>query len=85
MGLVNWVVPKGQELDKALEVAEAILECGPAAVRSFVEAYYRTYGMGHHEAVELAASIQSHLAAMDDSREGPRAFMEKRRPDFKNS
>ena len=84
MGLVNWVVPKGQELAKALEVADAILECGPAAVRAFIESYYRCYGMEHFNAVKLAGHIQQGLGSMEDAKEGPRAFAEKRRPDFKN-
>lgn len=84
MGLVNWVVPKGQELDKALEVADAILECGPAAVRAFIESYYRCYGMEHFNAVKLAGHIQKGLGAMEDAKEGPRAFIEKRRPNFQN-
>ncbi|MGD9715044.1 MAG: enoyl-CoA hydratase-related protein, partial [Thermomicrobiales bacterium] len=84
MGLVNWVVPKGQELAKALEVADAILECGPAAVRAFIESYYRCYGMEHFNAVKLAGHIQKDLSRMEDAKEGPRAFAEKRRPNFQN-
>lgn len=84
MGFVNWVVPKGQELDRALEVADAILECGPAAVRAFIESYYRCYGMEHFNAVKLAGHIQKGLGSMEDAKEGPRAFVEKRRPNFQN-
>ena len=84
MGLVNWVVPKGEELPKALEIADAILECGPAAVRAFIESYYRCYGMEHFNAVKLAGHIQKGLGGMEDAKEGPRAFVEKRRPDFQN-
>lgn len=47
MGLLNRVVPKGQELEKALEVADAILECGPAAVRVSIERCDRWCRMGH--------------------------------------
>jgi len=84
MGLVNWVVPKGQELDKALEVADRILECGPASVRAFIESYYRCYGMDHANAVKLAGHIHRGLGSMEDAKEGARAFLEKRRPNFQN-
>lgn len=81
MGLVNWVVPKGDELAKALEVAEGILELGQESVRAFIESYDRTYGMERSAALDLAGEVQRPLREMD-SREGPRAFAEGRRPDF---
>lgn len=84
MGLVNWVVPKGQELEKAFEVADRILESGPASVRAFIESYYRCYGMEHHNAVKLAGHIQRGLGDMEDAKEGARAFLEKRRPVWQN-
>ncbi len=84
MGLVNWVVPPAQLMDKALEVANLILGNGPASVASFIEMYHRTYGMSHAEAVALGNHIQKHLLRMEDTVEGPRAFAEKRKPNFRN-
>ena len=84
MGFVNWVVPQEQLMDKALEVANLILENAPAAVRAFVEMFHRTYGMSHDDAVTLGDHIQKHLRSMEDTVEGPRAFAEKRKPNFQN-
>lgn len=84
MGLVNRVVPKGQELDEAFKMAEGILRCGPAAVRAFIESYYRTFGMEHFAARSFAAQIQRGLSKMEDAKEGARAFLEKRPPKFQN-
>ena len=85
MGFVNWVVPKGQALAKALEIAESIAErCAPAATRSFIEMYYRSHGMPIEQARAFGSHMQRHLITMEDSKEGPRAFVEKRKPVFKN-
>ncbi len=84
MGFVNWVVPREKLMDKAMEVANLILENAPASVSSFIELYYRTYGMSHHQAVSLGGHIQKHLRYMQDTIEGPKAFAEKRKPVFQN-
>lgn len=84
MGLVNRVVPKGQELDEAFKFAEGILRCGPAAVRAFIESYYRTFGMEHFSARSFAGQIHRGLSKMEDAKEGARAFLEKRPPNFRN-
>ncbi len=85
MGFVNWVAPQGQALAKALEIAQSIAErCAPACTRAFVETYYRCHGLPIEPARALATDIQRHLTSMEDAREGPRAFVEKRQPVFKN-
>ncbi|MEE9286068.1 MAG: enoyl-CoA hydratase-related protein [Dehalococcoidia bacterium] len=85
MGFVNWVVPKDQVLPKALEIAEAIAErCAPGATRAFIETYYRCFGMPTDQARATAGHIQRHLMTMEDAKEGPRAFVERRKPAFKN-
>jgi enoyl-CoA hydratase len=84
MGFVNWVVPRDQLLDKAFEVAASILENAPAAVRAYIETFYRTYNLPYEQAMSFGNHIQSRLLGMDDAKEGTRAFLEKRKPDFKN-
>ncbi len=85
MGFVNWVVPKGKALERALEIATSIAErCAPACTRSFIEMYYRCHGKPVAEARALGMHIQRPLMTMEDSKEGPRAFAEKRKPQFKN-
>ncbi len=84
MGFVNWVVPRAQLMQKAMQVAEAICENGPASVSAFLETYHRTYGMPAQEAIELGDHIQKHLRHTEDAKEGPRAFVEKRKPNWQN-
>ncbi len=84
MGFVNWVVPREKLMDKALEVANLILESAPASVAAFIELYHRTYGLSHNDALSLGAHIHKHLRSMQDSIEGPKAFKEKRKPVFQN-
>ena len=61
-----------------------VLENAPAACRAYIETYYRTHNLPYEQAVALAGHIHKHLISMEDGREGPRAFMEKRKPEFKN-
>lgn len=84
MGFVNWVVPRAQLMEKAIQVAEAICENGPTAVAAFIETYHRTYGMAYQDAIDFGDHIQKHLNFTEDSKEGPRAFTEKRKPQWKN-
>lgn len=82
IGLVNQVVPKEQLMDTAMEWARRMLDLAPRAVRNIKETLYRTYSMGLHEAWALGQAIEQNLRGMKDSIEGPRAFVERRRPVF---
>ncbi len=80
LGLVNEVVPTGQALDRALEIAAAIAANAPLAVRVTKQLIWDE--MGAHNAAEWTA-IRSQAApvfASEDAREGARAFAEKRAP-----
>ena len=82
IGLIGHVVPDGQALAKALEIAEAIAANGPVAVRAILRVIRETEGMPENEAFALEASVGMTVFASEDAREGPRAFLEKRRPEF---
>jgi enoyl-CoA hydratase len=79
------VVPDGQALTKALEIAEAIAANGPVAVRAILRVIRETEGMAENEAFALEAKVGMAVFASEDAREGPRAFAEKRRPQFRDS
>ncbi len=85
MGLIGHVVPDGQALDKALEIAAAIAANGPVAVRAILRTLRETEGLAENDAFAIEAKIGAAVFASDDAREGPRAFAEKRRPQFRDA
>jgi enoyl-CoA hydratase len=84
IGLIGHVVPDGQALDRALEIAAAIAANGPVAVRAILQVIRDTEGMPENEAFALEAKAGMAVFASDDAKEGPRAFAEKRRPQFRD-
>jgi enoyl-CoA hydratase len=83
IGLIGHVVPDGQALAKALELAEAIAANGPVAVQAILRTMRETEGMAENDAFESEAKIGMEVFASEDAKEGPRAFAEKRRPTFR--
>jgi len=84
IGLIGHVVPDGQALDRALAIAAAIAANGPIAVRAILQVIRDTEGMPENEAFALEAKAGMAVFASEDAKEGPRAFAEKRRPQFKD-
>ncbi|MEU4535456.1 crotonase/enoyl-CoA hydratase family protein [Streptosporangium sp. NPDC023825] len=78
MGLVNRVVPDGEALTTALEIAAQIAECGPLAVQAILRAYRETLGLPEAEAMKVSDAIGWPVIGSEDAREGSRAFREKR-------
>jgi enoyl-CoA hydratase len=82
IGLIGHVVPDGQALARALEIAELIAANGPVAVRAILRTIRETEGMAENDAFAVEASIGMRVFGSDDAKEGPRAFTEKRKPEF---
>jgi enoyl-CoA hydratase len=83
IGLVNHVVAQDKLIDKAEELARTIAENGPLAVRKIKEAVRRCSGLPYEEAFKIENEIAREVMASEDAKEGPRAFMEKRKPIYK--
>lgn len=81
-GLVGHVVPDGQTLDKALEIAATIGENGPLAVEAILRTLHETDGMTEAEALAHEFEYGWAIFSTEDSKEGPKAFAEKRKPNF---
>jgi enoyl-CoA hydratase len=81
-GLIGRVVPDGTALARALEIAELIAANGPVAVRAILRTIRETEGMAENDAFAIEARLGMAVFASEDAKEGPRAFAEKRRPNF---
>jgi enoyl-CoA hydratase len=82
IGLVNRVVPPGQALPAAMEIARKIRANGPTACRYALEAIRRGLDMPLSEGQVLEATLFGLCAATEDMKEGMTAFLEKRPPKF---
>ncbi len=82
IGLLNYVVPKEQLMAKALELAGKLAENGPLAISKIKEGVLRTSGLPMDQALAIENEVSVAVMMSKDAREGPRAFKEKRKPNF---
>ncbi len=83
IGLIGHVVPDGEALAKALELAELIAANGPLAVQAILKTIRDSEGKHEDECWAEDAKIGAAVFASADAKEGPRAFLERRQPEFK--
>jgi enoyl-CoA hydratase len=82
LGLIGHVVPDGTALDKALELGEMIAANGPLAVQAILRTIRETEAIPEEEAFAIEAQHGIGVFMSEDAKEGPKAFAEKRKPDF---
>jgi enoyl-CoA hydratase/carnithine racemase len=82
LGFVNKVVPTDQVVPEALALAEVIAANGPVAVRAIKASAKACLGRPEAEALDLELEYGKPIFTTEDAVEGPRAFMEKRTPNF---
>ena len=83
IGLVNRVVASDAVIPAATEMLKQILANGPLAVAACIEAVTLGLDMSLEGGLALEANHFALLAATSDMREGTKAFLEKRPPEFK--
>jgi enoyl-CoA hydratase/carnithine racemase len=83
IGLVNKVVPAAELMSAAEALANHLCENGPLALRAAKEAAYRGVRTTLEEGLRLETLIAAGLFMSEDAKEGPRAFVEKRKPVYK--
>ena len=83
IGLVNRIAEPEALMDAALDLAREILDGAPLSVKAGRDTVMLATEMGRAAALEAArdASVATYMS--DDAQEGPRAFSEKRRPEWK--
>ena len=83
-GLVSRIVPAATLIDEALALAARIAEMSRPAVLIAKEAVNRAYETTLSEGVRFERRVFHSLFATEDQKEGMAAFVEKRKPRFKN-
>jgi enoyl-CoA hydratase len=83
IGLIGHVVPDGEALAKAHELADKIAANGPLAVQAILKTMRDSEGKHEDECWADDAKVGAAVFASQDAKEGPRAFLEKRKPEFK--
>jgi enoyl-CoA hydratase/carnithine racemase len=83
IGLVTRVVPQGRLRDEAVALAKQIAENAPLAVRAAKAAVWRGLDLPLEEGLRLEQLLAEPVRQSEDAQEGPRAFLEKRKPEFK--
>lgn len=83
-GLVSRVVEDGKALAEAKKIATEIADdAGPLAVQAVKRSIYETASLSEADALKLELEIGWPVFQSEDAKEGPRAFIEKRKPNFK--
>jgi enoyl-CoA hydratase/carnithine racemase len=83
LGIVNEVVPAKDLMAAAERWASEIAECSPLSVRATKQAALEGLGLPLEEAMRRRYEAVETLWASEDAHEGPRAFAEKRKPEWR--
>ncbi len=81
-GLVNELVPAGEALKGAIALADRICANAPLAVRATREIVNEAYVKSDEELWKMSGRAMGRLASTEDFWEGPKAFIEKRAPQW---
>ena len=83
LGLVNRVVKPEDVMSTAEELANKINANGPLAVRAIKQLAYQGMDMPLEQGLRLEELVSQRIHKTEDSKEGPLAFVEKRKPNYK--
>jgi enoyl-CoA hydratase/carnithine racemase len=85
IGLVNAVVPPGETLPYAIQLAQQIARQPRASISAIRRAVRESRVLPHDEAVRLTLELSDLVFRTDDCREGVEAFTQKRKPKFEGA
>ena len=83
IGLINKVVPQAELMNEVERLVATLLERGPLALRAAKQAILQGLNMTLDEGMALEQRLMAGLLKTEDAREGPLAFAQKRKPEFK--
>jgi enoyl-CoA hydratase len=81
--LIEKVVPTGKVMEGALELVTKIMEKGLLGVVAAKKVMNRTRDIPLNHGLELESDLWANLTVTEDMKEGARAFIEKRKPQYK--
>jgi len=82
IGLVQEVVPAGQQIARAVEIAQRIARNAPIGIRAMKEAALRYLQAGEAMAIAAIPTIHAQVMGTEDAKEGIRSFVERREAQF---
>jgi enoyl-CoA hydratase len=83
IGLINQVVSKEELMAAAMKIAEKICENAPLAIQAIKRSVRKGMNLSMDEALDMELKIAAEVFMTEDAKEGPRAFVEKRKPVWK--
>ncbi|MFP4529101.1 MAG: enoyl-CoA hydratase/isomerase family protein, partial [Candidatus Kapaibacterium sp.] len=84
IGLVNRVYPPDQLMDETEKFVKLILSKGPIAVQAAIKCINASMYMSPMEGLEYESNIFGEVCGTEDFKEGTKAFLEKRQPEFRD-
>ena len=83
LGLIEKVVPQGKSMEACTNLAERMIEKGPLGVAAGKKVINRARDLSIPQGLEMESELWANLTATEDMKEGARAFIEKRKPQYK--
>ena len=85
IGLINKVVPADKLQEETMELARQLASKSPVALQMGKAAFYKVPGMGYESAMTYLSETFALLCSTEDAHEGVTAFLEKRKPVWKET
>jgi enoyl-CoA hydratase/carnithine racemase len=82
IGFVNRIVPSEDVMETSIELARQLSSNGPATVKRHKELFYRSRFMNRQDISEMNWRFQAEALGSEESREGLKAYLEKRKPQY---
>lgn len=82
IGLINYVVPADQVLEKAIELGQTIAANAPISLRLTKEIFHVAPQVSLEDAQRFCDRCWDYIEKTEDAKEGPQAFLEKRKPQW---
>ena len=84
LGIINKVVPADELESATMELAGKLAQKSPLALQIGKTGIYGMSDLPYHQAIDFMGELFASLCATDDAQEGVKAFLEKRKPEWKN-